>query len=64
MALPNFILSNKTIPSTWYINSILDYLNKIPDDYKENDYKKLFDELSQNLNDSINKLNFEILILQ
>ncbi len=63
MALPNFILSNNTIPSTWYINSILDYLNKIPDDYKENDYKKLFDELSQNLNDSINKLNFEILIL-
>ena len=63
MSLPNFILSNNTIPSTWYINSILDYLNKIPDDYKENDYKKLFDELSQNLNDSINKLNFEILIL-
>jgi len=63
MSLPNFILSNNTIPSTWYINSILDYLNKIPDDYKENDYKKLFDELNQNLNDSINKLNFEILIL-
>ena len=63
MSLPNFILSNNTIPSTWYINSILDYLNKIPDDYQENDYKKLFDELSQNLNDSINKLNFEILIL-
>ena len=63
MSLPNFILSNNTIPSTWYINSILDYLNKIPDDYKENDYKKLFDELTENLNDSINKLNFEILIL-
>ena len=31
MALPNFILSNNTIPSTWYINSILDYLNKIPE---------------------------------
>jgi len=63
MSLPNFILSNNTIPSTWYINSILDYLNKMPDDYKENDYKKLFDELTKNLNDSINKLNFEILIL-
>ena len=42
MTLPNFILNNNTIPSTWYINSILDYLNKIPEDYKENDYKKLF----------------------
>ena len=45
MSLPNFILNNNTIPSVWYINSILDYLNKIPDDYKENDFKKLFEEL-------------------
>ena len=62
MALPSFTLNNNTIPSIWYINSILDYLNKIPEDYKENDYKKLFDELSENLNDSINSLNFEKLI--
>ena len=63
MALPNFILNNDTIPSLWYINSILDYLNKIPEEYKENDYKKLFEELTQNLNDSINSLDFERLIL-
>ena len=62
MSLPNFILNNNTIPSIWYINSILDYLNKIPEDYKKNDYKKLFVELTKNLNDSVKSLNFEILI--
>ena len=63
MSLPNFILNNNTIPSVWYINSILDYLNKIPDDYKKNEYKKLFNELTQNLSDSIKTLDFEKLIL-
>ena len=62
MTLPNFILSDNTIPSIWYINSIIYYLNKIPDDYKENEYKKLFRELTQNLNDSIRTLDFEKLI--
>ena len=63
MSLPNFILNNNTIPSVWYINSILNYLNKIPCDYKENDFKKLFEELTENLNDSIKQLDFEKLIL-
>ena len=63
MSLPNFILNNNTIPSIWYINSILDYLNKIPEDYRKNDYEKLFNELIKNLNDSINELDFEKLIL-
>ena len=63
MALPNFILNNNTIPSTWYINSILDYLNKIPEDYKKNDYEKLYNELKDNLNESINILDFQRLIM-
>ena len=63
MSLPNFIVNNNTIPSVWYINSILDLLKNIPEDYKENDYKKLFDELTQNLNDSIHSLDFEKLII-
>ena len=61
--LPNFIINNNNIPSIWYINSVLDYLNKIPDEYKENDYRKLFDELNQNLKDSINNLDFGKLII-
>ena len=63
MSLPNFILNNNTIPSIWYINSLLEYLNIIPDDYKENDFKKLFDELKEDLNKSIKNLDFQILIL-
>ena len=63
MSLPNFILNNNTIPSIWYINSLLDYLNKIPEDYKDKDFKKLFRELTENLNDSIFNLDFEKLIL-
>ena len=62
MSLPNFILNNNTIPSIWYINSLIDYLEKLPEEYKTNDYKKLFKELAQNINDSINSLDFEILI--
>ena len=63
MALPNFTLSNDTIPSTWYINSLLDSLKKIPDSYKENDFQILFDELDKNLDDSIKVLDFQKLIL-
>ena len=63
MSLPNFILNNNTIPSIWYINSILYYLKRIPEDYKKDDYKKLFNELTENLNDSINTFDFEKLIL-
>ena len=63
MSLPNFILSNNTIPSTWYINSILEYLNKIPEEYKKNDFKKLFTELTNDLNNSIDELDFEKLIV-
>ena len=52
MALPNFILNNNTIPSTLYINSLLDYLKKIPQEYKDNEYEKLFNELTNDLNES------------
>ena len=63
MTIPYFLLNNNTIPSVWYMNSVLDYLNKIPEDYKENDFKKLFTELTKNLRESINNLDFEKIIL-
>ena len=63
MTLPNFIVNNNTIPSIWYINSILDYLKKIPQEYIDNDFQKLFSELTKDLNESINILDFEKLIL-
>ena len=63
MTLPSFTINNNTIPSIWYINSILELLTKIPEDYKNNDFKKLYQELTNNVNESINALNFEKLIL-
>ena len=63
LSLQNYILNNNTIPSVWYINSILNYLSKIPSEYIEKNYEKLFKELTNNLNDSINTLDFENLIL-
>ena len=61
--LPNFNLNNNSIPFVWYINAILEYLNKIPEDYKKYNFKKLFKELNQNLTDSINSLDFGKLII-
>ena len=63
MALPNFIMNNNTVPSAWYIKSLLDYLNKIPPDYKKNEYEKLYNELTNDLNESIDILDFQRLII-
>jgi hypothetical protein len=38
-------------------------MKKIPEEYKENDYQKFFEELNQNLEDSIIEFNFEALFL-
>ena len=64
MNSPNFILNNnQMIPSNWSISSVLDYMQRIPEEYKANDYDKFFSELTQNLEDSINEFNFEKLFL-
>ena len=58
--LPNFTLikDNKINICNWYINAIFDYINKIPDEYKENNYEKLLYELEQDVISSINEINF------
>ena len=63
ITLPNFILNNNTIPSNWYINSLLDNLPLLEDGFQENDFLKLYRELYQNLNKSIEELNFNFLII-
>ena len=63
MSIPTYILNNNAIPSKWYISSLLDYLKNIPEEYVESDYKKLFDELTDDLNESIKSLDFNILII-
>ena len=64
MSLPNYILNdNGIIPANWSISSVLEYMKKIPEEYKENDYQKFFVELTKNLEDSISEFDFETIFM-
>ena len=63
ITLPNFILNNNTIPSEWYINSLLDNLPLLEVSFQDNDYVKLYEELYKNLDQSIQTMNFNFLII-
>ena len=62
MKSSNFIVDN-SIPSIWYINSLLSYLKKLPSDYQANDFNKLYIELKKDIQDNIEILDFQSLIL-
>jgi hypothetical protein len=47
------------IPSDWYIELLFDYLKKLPTEYKENDFRKLYEELKLDIEKSIKQYNFE-----
>ena len=53
----NMLIVN--FPSQWYVDSLLDYLGKIPDDYKNGDFELLINELQNEINDSIKSMHFE-----
>ena len=53
----SFVLDN-TIPTDWYVHTLLKLLKIIPDKYKENDYELIYENLINNLNDSIKTLDF------
>ena len=61
MAFPT--LNHKNIDINWSISSVLNYMNKIPDEYKENDYEKCFEELTQDLQESIAEFDFDKLFI-
>ena len=62
MKSSNFIVDN-SIPSIWYINSLLSYLKRLPPEYQENDYAKLYKELKEDIINNIENLDFQSLIL-
>ena len=53
------LLNDEKIPTQWYINSIIEYLKKLPENFVENDYNELFAQLENDINNSIKLLNFE-----
>jgi len=58
MKSTNFLIDNK-IPSVWYVSALMECLKKLPREYKVNDNEKLYNELKDELIDSIKLYNFE-----
>ena len=56
---PSGLLKDDKIPSVWYINSIIEYLKKLPENLNENDYSEFYNELQKDIINSIKKCNFE-----
>ena len=50
-----------SIPSEWYVSSLLEYLKKLPDELSKDDFKELYNELEKDINISIKELDFEAL---
>ena len=55
----SIFINNKNVPLNWYINSLIQYLPRIPKNLKENDYNELLIELENEITNSINELNFD-----
>ena len=53
-----YFVIDGTIPFSWYINSIYEYLKKIPDYLTKNDCEELYKEIEQDINNSLEQLDF------
>ena len=53
----NMLIVN--FPSQWYVDSLLDYLVKMPKEYLDNDFELLINDLQNDVNKSIKSINFE-----
>ena len=58
MKSTGFVVDEK-IPSEWYIELLFEYLKKLPPEYKEKDFDKLYKELKEDIEKSIKQYNFE-----
>ena len=56
----NYILDD-SIPPEWYVESIFNLLKNIPEDYTKNDFEKLYNELEEEINESMNGFNMNFL---
>ena len=56
----NMLIVN--FPSQWYVDSLLDYLSKIPDKYKADDFEFLITDLQKEVNNSIKSICIKISI--
>ena len=45
-------MENNTIPINWYIDSLIQYLSKLPENLIENDYEELLNEIEEEITSS------------
>ena len=50
-----------SIPSEWYVSSLLEYLKKLPEELSKDDFKELYNEMEKDISSSIKELDFEAL---
>ena len=60
MKSSDFVIDG-SIPSEWYVNSLMEYLKKLPPILTDNEYEILFKDMENDLNNSIKELDFETL---
>ena len=62
MKISNFVIDG-SIPSEWYVDSLIEYLKKIPPDLTINDCDVLYRQIESHINGSIKDIDFEALSL-
>ena len=60
MKISNFVIDG-SIPSEWYVDSLLEFLKKIPNDLTLNDCDVLYRQIESHINASIKDIDFEAL---
>ena len=60
MKISNFVIDG-SVPSDWYVDSLIEYLKKIAPNLGANDYDILYQQLESHINGSIKELDFEAL---
>ena len=58
MKTSNFVIDG-SIPSEWYVNSLIDQLGLLPSDLTVNDFEKLYNSMEEDVNKSIKEIDFE-----
>ena len=58
MKTSNFVIDG-TIPSEWYVNSLIDHLKMLPPDMQSNDYESLYKSMESDVNNSMKEIDFE-----
>ena len=52
-------ISDENIPSEWYANSLITMLTQLPEEYKENDFEKVFKSLDDGITESRQSFDFK-----